>query len=379
VLVLSFAGCSSHVSALDVVARDSAGVRIVTTTVTAGGKVPEYRLARRPFILVGETLGDPHHELYRVTDAKLHRDGRLLVANAGEELLVYSSEGQYLSTIGRQGAGPGEFTRLWNVFSGPDGEVTTFDAATRRLATFRIASGALVGERTLDVPLIGLPNGIGLLDDGIAVGFAATHNVVDALSSDTSRAPLVRFGLHGAVLDTVDLFPGSVFRRTPAGTQPVVFSPGHLSATSADHVYAGWTGRYQISVYDNHGTLVRIVRTSLSGGLVTDAMKDAAGRVYREGGLAQQKVFADSLPAFSKLLVTRDNRLWVRRYDAPGSHERTWHVFDPSGNLEGILATPPQLRVTQFGGDYLVGVWTDELDVESVRAYRLLAPRYRAN
>jgi hypothetical protein len=38
------------------------------------------------------------------------------------------------------------------------------------------------------------------------------------------------------------------------------------------------------------------------------------------------------------------------------------------------VRTPADLRVFAIGRDWLLGVWQDELDVEYVRAYGLIAP-----
>ena len=48
-----------------------------------------------------------------------------------------------------------------------------------------------------------------------------------------------------------------------------------------------------------------------------------------------------------------------------------WTVFDPRGRMLGTIETPGSGRVTEIGEDYLLGIWTDELDVEQVRMYRL--------
>ncbi len=55
--------------------------------------------------------------------------------------------------------------------------------------------------------------------------------------------------------------------------------------------------------------------------------------------------------------------------DTPGPE--TWSVFSTEGRLLGTLETPEHLQVRQIGVDFILGIWTDELDVSYVRVYTL--------
>ncbi len=90
--------------------------------------------------------------------------------------------------------------------------------------------------------------------------------------------------------------------------------------------------------------------------------------------------FMDTLPAFSTFLVTTDGRLWVQAYLEPqnlgpdnwgGTGTNEWSVFDRDGRWLGTVVTPTGFRVHEVGADYVLGVWTDELDVQYVRVYEL--------
>ncbi|WP_419167439.1 hypothetical protein [Candidatus Palauibacter sp.] len=45
--------------------------------------------------------------------------------------------------------------------------------------------------------------------------------------------------------------------------------------------------------------------------------------------------------------------------------------FTPVGVLEELVLTPPDVKVTDAGEDWIPGVWKDELDIEYVRKYHL--------
>ena len=50
---------------------------------------------------------------------------------------------------------------------------------------------------------------------------------------------------------------------------------------------------------------------------------------------------------------------------------RVGHVFDDEGRLIGYLATPGAFRITWIGAQFVLGVHSDSLGVQTVRRYRL--------
>jgi len=51
-----------------------------------------------------------------------------------------------------------------------------------------------------------------------------------------------------------------------------------------------------------------------------------------------------------------------------------FQVFDPSGRWLGGLELPVGGQVTEIGSDYLLGIWTDDLEIQSIRMYGLNKP-----
>jgi hypothetical protein len=54
--------------------------------------------------------------------------------------------------------------------------------------------------------------------------------------------------------------------------------------------------------------------------------------------------------------------------------DRVWTVFDPEGRYLGDLTVPAGFNVFEIGPDVIIGRWTDDLDVEYVRLYRIEKP-----
>jgi hypothetical protein len=54
-------------------------------------------------------------------------------------------------------------------------------------------------------------------------------------------------------------------------------------------------------------------------------------------------------------------------------------VFDPLGHWLGTVEAPPGLSILQVGGDFVLGVSRDPMDVETVQVHRLLKPSRLSN
>ncbi|MGI9628055.1 MAG: 6-bladed beta-propeller, partial [Longimicrobiales bacterium] len=124
------AACTATEAPTFVVA-DSAGIQIVVSDLEAA---PTWTLGKPTFQL-GTVSGGPA-EFHRIRDLRRLASGDLLVANAGsEELRVFSADGAHLRTIGKRGAGPGEFNGLQSATLLAD-SIVTYDNRNDRISVF---------------------------------------------------------------------------------------------------------------------------------------------------------------------------------------------------------------------------------------------------
>ena len=66
--------------------------------------------------------------------------------------------------------------------------------------------------------------------------------------------------------------------------------------------------------------------------------------------------------------------LWVEDFQRPGAEDRAWNVFDPQGVLVGRVTLPESFSPREIGGDYILGMGWDELNVEYIQMYPLSRP-----
>lgn len=71
-----------------------------------------------------------------------------------------------------------------------------------------------------------------------------------------------------------------------------------------------------------------------------------------------------------------DGDIWVREYDRRPGGPQEWLIFDADGRFtcRADLPFAESWDVYELGPDYVLGLETDELDVEHVRRYRLSHP-----
>ena len=145
----------------------------------------------------------------------------------------------------------------------------------------------------------------------------------------------------------------------------------------------------EVRVFDEELRLRHIVRWPEPGRDVTSAHVDAWRDRYVEsvggrdserwGAMAEavidtERPVADLFPAFSSLRLGTDGRLWVAPYPRPGEEPQRWMGFEPDGTFSCHLERVP-ISIHEIGADYVLGVQSGELGVQTAVMYRLGRPR----
>ncbi|MEE8571888.1 MAG: hypothetical protein V3T20_01365, partial [Gemmatimonadota bacterium] len=390
------------------ITRDSGGITIVENQTPAWSEADRWRITSEPLLDIGILEGDPGYELHRPRAALRLDDGRIVVSNTGTyQIRFYDEDGRHLRDAGGEGGGPGEFRRISWVGRLEEDSIAVYDQTQRRLSVFS-SVGQLVRDVPLRVsgryyPMIG-----GRLGDGSLVGEVRIRPRGPDLLEGIGRDSLVllRFDPAGELIDTVGLFPNRVFdvqnraigARTIRGPADVAFSPRAVWAVGEDVVVIGSSDTYELRVLGREGDLRKIVRKAHvpvpiteedRNGLVDIWLEIHAGRLDNPEVQYFIKTLEDSplpeaFPAFDPmemdergrriglpLLLDREGNLWVAQYRRPAEATPLWDIFDPNGYFLGTVTLPEGFLLTDAGADYVLGVWTDELDVARVRMFGL--------
>lgn len=397
-LLLPLAACGGDGRAAGPVVRDSAGIRIVQNAAPAWKTGQGWRVEAEPQVDVGVAEGDANQQFARVSDALRLSDGTLIVADGQvNELRAFDAQGRYLRTLARSGGGPGEFAGLETLHLLPGDTVAAFDGRAGRVSYFA-PSGAFVRGVTLG-PVDGKlpPRPLGVFADGSMV-VAPLYNPVFRNSPRPTRdsVTLALYSAAGAQSASVGRVAGDETVTLVGGEganlmgtrSRVPFGLGTSFAVGGSRLLVGDNARYELVERRPDGGVARIVRRSGAPEPVTERDREAyleerRGAAARSDRFrAAQERMLKSIPFpeqkgyFTGVRLDAEGNAWVQRHPAPGA-DAPWDVFDPEGRLLGTVTTPPGLRVTQIGTDFIVGVWTDELDVPHVRVHRIHKPAAR--
>jgi hypothetical protein len=386
---LILAACTSRDAASAVTRSDSAGVLIIESRKsTWQGK--QWRL-EGPTISIGSADGAEEIPLHRVRAVARLSDGRIVIANSGSaELRVYGPDGRWLRSIGREGDGPGEF-RLLRTFQlvAPD-TLIAFDSNGPRVTVFT-ADGLLVSSRAVSAPGEAAQPPDQRLPDGRWLNIMPSMEVEGYQRRQNN---FVAWAEASGSVDTILARAGQEYliymrhqggRYLGRGAVVVPFGGQDLSAMGPGRVALSNGLSYDVAVVDVGGKESRFRRTvarpPLPDGAIERFVDSYVGRYPQERrpevrGHFDQLLTATLAPTHSALAFDRTGRLWVENYRFPWDSlsERTWSVFNTTGEWLGDVEFPKPLRVFEIGDDYVVGVERDSDGVEYVKVYRIVKP-----
>jgi hypothetical protein len=410
VLLLLAAGCEPALPSDSAIRTDSAGVLLVAYPHLPPLEASRIAIATEPDLVLGEgsvRLG-PDYEFFGISGVAQLRDGTIVVASHGSrELRYYGADGRFLRSVGRNGDGPGEFRsvrRLW-IMAGDTSVV--WDQVARRLQHFSPDGTFVRSTSVMTAPFAafsGLPaQPQGVFENGGVVVFLETRS--PGSHGVPQRQPLL-VALHRIQQggwDSVRVVPGTeqIFGPDPDGRGAVTFSYAFgayaVAAAAGATLAVADPARFHIELFDPAGRPVSILSAAVPGipvtaevieALIGHLMKTVVGaddeysRMLRSAFSARHAPF---LPAIRAVFVDADERIWVERYDIPGSGPSRWEVFERNGTWVGRVEMPEGLARGMSDGrsapgfsitaGRLAGVWTDsDTGVETVRVYRVIEP-----
>ena len=368
--------------------RDSAGVEIVENTRPAWGEGEGWSVGAPSLLRLGVVEGDAAQQFTGVTGAVRLGDGTVVVADGGSnEVRFFGPDGNHRGTVGGSGEGPGEFTGLSGLGKDASGRVWAYDFSLRRI-TWMDAGGQLTGLTSLGLepamlhPLGALPGEAFALKQ-----LWGAEQVSGTSETGLRRDPVafVRFDGGGALMDTVGLFPGREVFLLDEGGRGVMSTPPFARNASGTlregRVVVGVQERFEVMEWSSEGGLLRLVRILRPERSV--GPEDLEG--YIQGRLAtapperhpsirrslEDMPVPETMPAYGGLMSDSPGNLWVGEWAMYPQVARRWTVFDSAGAWLGEVEMPPAFSPTDIGEDWILGVETDEMDVEYVSLYPL--------
>jgi hypothetical protein len=317
-------------------------------------------------------------------------DGTIAVADAfARQILLFNSAGVELRSVGRRGSGPGEFESIEQLW--PDvGGVSVYDGRLFRVTTIDL-DGTVTGEVRLE--LTGeraRPSPRGRSGPGSLIVVNDGREFIEARQY-RARADILSYDSQGRVIDSLFSVPCAEMWNWvwEMGTTPatVPFGRSTFVRVHGDAIFVGTNDEFRIDRYDAGGRLTHRIGLDRQAELLTDAEVEAYKAAENAkatsgveskgpneifGRIADAAPYPDRIPFYDEVLVDSDGRLWVRGYRTDPRALSHFVVFGVDGRVLALAELPGDFEPTVIRGGTIIGIWRDELDVESVRVYEVV-------
>ncbi len=408
-LLPTFAACDTEPTPAGTLHTDSAGVPVATAVTPLWDPGEGWTVADRPEVEIGSVDGLPEYQFADVVAAVRLDNSDIVVADRGaSELRSYDSDGNFQWRVGREGEGPGEFLRLDFLGRMAGDSLVAYDGRLLRVQVFDPAGGVV---RTLPAlaPELATTAGsapdkaVGVLDGRLIVRFI---DLGVGTPSGIVRWPnerLVALDLASGAATSLLLVPGPEatveWRAEDHYTHgSYVFGKGPEYGAAAGRLALIDTESHAVRIVSPaDGSLMGIVQRDVQPIEATEEvfqslLDGVVGHVFGNPDEAPSEQVdlltrmwtdrprAPYLPVLRSVHVDATGSLWVTPHYLAGADPPPFEVFAADGVWLGRVSLPPGLDrgfiqygapELEIGTDYVLGVWTDELDVQYVRMYRL--------
>ena len=363
--------------------RDSAGVRIVEYAEWADSE-PALALAPEPLYRHGGGAGEYAFGL--IGAGRLFPDGSAALSDYGtSEIVLLTSDGAEHRVMARAGDGPGEVGYVRDMFTRGQDSLLVLDFRNSSFSLF--VNGSLVVTESL-VDLRRNTSQWPVGPDGAGNFLTATSSYRSGFEEEWLQGHMARFDLETGAVDTVasyDYVPGD--GNPSPGFGSVTIADGEFVQTRSDRPEVTWRGA--------DGTVRQIVRWQAEPEHLTEEHLQRYGEsilpllrfanpdapiarveeMVRENVARREADLGKPLALFRSPFGDAEGRVWLPSFDIAGPREGSppYTVFSPDGEWLGQVDAPPGLRILDVAHGRVLGVVTDEMDVQSVVVYELIS------
>lgn len=353
-------------------------------------------LAAEPSFSIGLAEGPDEYLFSRIAGAVRVAGGDVVVAVQGyHEIRRFAPSGDHLWTIGREGAGPGEFRAVELLSECTTDSLVVARGTQNNTITMFDGDGSLIRTDRFERYPFGYrltcaPSGRLVFSNRPPESRESLLYRVhqDIAYADAPDAPTVVLRSNIPAQDRFQEFDESghaIMSGPRTWGRELVFAPTN------DGVWIATGDDYEVEFLDWSGTTSRRIRWLGPPRNVTathlDAFRERLCRGYRLLGRqdwqercnrryeAEEPNLPSTFPSVARLLVADDGRLWVEHFRRPGE-SREWLVFDGDGTWASSLRLPMRMFLQDAGRDWvLVRHTTDDLDVETLAIYTITSDR----
>ena len=387
-LATALSGCQAdnrETAGIPVQIQDSAGVRIVQYAGQPEMAAP-FQFPAQPRYRHGANPGE--YAFQRIHPGSLFPDGSAVVSDIGnQELVVLSPDGSSHEVLAGPGEGPGDVSYVGATFALGQDRFLAVDMFLDRLTIF--AAGSV--ERTVDIRHA---DGLGVSGIGAPGQLLMTTSAFrSGFEEEWLPGHMALLDMDTGALDTVASY--DYVSRPPQGMRwNPIGAGGRIAVTAGQFAYAR-TDRPQVTWRSPDGTVTQIVRWQAEAAPLTEELLEGIEAGHRAGNrlansrasearidsmtnddmAAYRAVMGEPMPLFSRPFGDAEGRVWLPSFRPGTGTEGAPHYTVISGDGEwlGTVEAPPRFRILDVAGGLVLGVELDDMDVENVVVYELVA------
>lgn len=361
------------------------GVTAFASPSTRGGRAladPPVKTGKVELVIGGENEERAGYDFGFVSGLEFDTQGRIFVSDAKEaNVRAFSNTGTLLFTMGRKGAGPGEFYSPQNIVLSPDGLLWVEDGGNRRFTVLSPVPPA--GKVVRSLPRnsnsgsqdrihwdgdgnIVILQGTGAAGPGQAwrvfrtfvdgSGATVRSDTAPAVSPDSSDSWIVRTN------------GGVATYSKPFAAQRLTAFGGRGFAAFATNT------RYAVRIVDSHGRQMALVKRELPtiklGPAEIAEFAAAKTRIATLARLPESSLDGNapqSKPTLAGMWFDCDGRLWVEQA-VPRGNDHKADVYATDGRWLAVMTWPTNVTLSYgaIRGDVGLGVARNSEDLQSV-------------
>jgi len=302
--------------------------------------------------------------------------GRVYLADRSQNVIhIYEPDGSYLTKIGREGDGPGEFRQIRSMQVEED-KLHVMDMTTMRISTFNLNSQNFIND--LEIPFefdhsgwySNFPLSFYLKNENnFIVHYGVSYSAGSTLQDEAAME-------HSKVLNRND---GSFaeeklyeFRTTETLTKTennsiylmaMDYKRGTKYSINGEHMMWGWSEDLLFKIHDMDGNYVRAIYQPLENRPLNrnEVINKYADRTEPWRSMVRNDAMPETWPAFSTMLTDDENRIWAALFD-DDDEIWNWRIFTQHGELFASFNRPRNKQIQEIRNGY---VYTRETDEET--------------
>jgi hypothetical protein len=356
-------------------------------------EAPEWSLSAEPTLVIGED-GTSEGEFERISTVSALPTNEIAVVDAGAQYIrIFGDDGTYRRTIGREGAGPGEFTAISWIQLATD-TLVVYDGGQRRLTLLGVDGTVLSTVVPRPEGGVGPATPVILAADGRWFMRLLLLGSAGRLGSGPPEPGILRDSTGFGYLPALGAGPIDLMLRLPA--QPIVMGEGGVGGFAAFSAPPGVlrVGTRIVVADPNAGTLrwygpdgraepmiaLAVPRRPLAPSLVdslrlaaVEGTGSAGGKVAMEA-MHSSEAAPSEFPLFRSVLADGTDHLWLEEWQYRSAGGSRYLVVGADGSWQASVQMPPGVTPSAVGPDWVLGVHRDADGLGRVVRYGLVRP-----